>query len=106
MSEEERVRETLRRYEAAYASLSVGSVRSVFPSVSARLQETFDDLSSYSLAVKVQKIAFSANGATATVSSEASHSLRTKAGRSSTQVRSQTFTLQKQANGWVITQIR
>ena len=106
-SEEDRVRDALKRYEAAFAQLSVSDVRGVYPSAPAdQLSRTFGDLSSYRLAVQIQNVAFSANGASASVAGVVTHEFKQKSGRETRASRTQTFVLQKQGKAWVIVLIR
>jgi len=106
-SEEDRVRGALRRYEAAFASLSVSDVRGVFPSAPAdQLERTFGDLSSYRLDVQIQKVAFFDNGASATVACVVTHEFRQKSGKETRASRAQTFVLQRREKAWVIVLIR
>jgi tetratricopeptide (TPR) repeat protein len=106
VDESERVRDTLKRYEAAYESLNAAAVKAVFPS--ARLESlarTFRDVNRYDLDIQVQKISFS-GPTSATAVCRVTHDFDAKAGSQPARTMLQTFALEKQGSSWIITSIR
>ncbi len=106
VDESDRVRETLKRYEAAYDSLSAAAVKSVFPSARLdSLARTFAQVNRYDLDIQVQKISFSGpNSATAVC--RVTHDFDAKVGSQPARTLVQTFALEKQGSSWIITSIR
>jgi hypothetical protein len=104
------VRQTLQRYEAAYASLRAESVRSVYPSAPIdQLAKDFADYRSYTMTIQVADTKFfflSETRTSAIVTAHVIHEVVPKSGRGTQVERAQTFTLEKQGKAWVIVQIR
>jgi hypothetical protein len=104
------VDQALRRYEAAYASLRVDNVRSVYPSAPVdQLAKEFADNRSYTLTVQVDayQFVFSDNLTAATITVRIAHDVVPKTGPRSTKVdKPQSIQLEKQGGGWIIRQIR
>ena len=109
-AEQEVVTETLHRYEAAYASLKAENVRNVFPSVRIdQLARDFADYRSYFMNIKIGELKFYtfADGrSNAIVTARVSHDVQPKSGPRNQSERSQTFTLEKQGQGWIIVAVR
>lgn len=107
--EQELVNQTFRRYEAAYAKLSVDSIRSVYPSAPLdQLAIDFAGYRSYAMTIEPDNYLF-VSTATLTaiiVKSRMIHDVVTKAGQRKRSERPQTIELEKQRNIWIIKQIR
>jgi hypothetical protein len=100
---------TLRRYETAYASLSVDAVRSVFPSAPvSQLEAEFAGYGSYTLKIEVEESTFlrTPTITLATVRGHVYQDMQSKSGRRVQTDRFQTFKLQKQGQGWIIALIQ
>jgi hypothetical protein len=101
-AEEERIRATLRRYEAAYDSLNAAAVRAVYPSVQRDLERLFRQFESYDLTFADQKIQLSPDGMSATASCQVIHDFKPSGAARQRQTRTQTFSLRKQGDSWII----
>jgi hypothetical protein len=107
--EQELVNQTLRRYEAAYASLKADSVRSVYPSAPLdQLATDFAGYRSYTMKIQVDDYLFvsTATQTSAVVKGRIVHDVVTRSGQRTRSERPQTFQLEKQRNTWIINQIR
>jgi len=107
--EQELVNQTLRRYEAAYASLKADSVRSVYPSAPLdQLATDFAGYRSYTMKIEVDEYLFvsTATQTSAVVKSRIVHDVVTRSGQRTRSERPQTFQLEKQRNIWIIDQVR
>jgi len=107
--EQELVNQTLRRYEAAYASLKADSVRSVYPSAPLdQLATDFAGYRSYTMKIEVDDYLFVSTAAqtSAVVKARIVHDVVTRSGQRTRSERPQTFQLEKQRNIWIIDQIR
>ena len=104
------VTQTLRRYEAAYASLSANDVRGVYPSGPIdQLAKDFADYRAYTMRIEISEFLFYVFSETRTsvvVTSRVSHDVVPRSGQKTQFQRSQIFTLEKQGPAWVIVQIR
>jgi TIR domain len=107
--EEKLVTQTLRRYEAAYASLSANDVRSVYPSAPIdQLAKDFADYRAYTLKIEISEFYFIVTETLTAVraTGRVTHDVQPKSGQRTQFQRSQIFTLEKQGPTWVIVQIR
>lgn len=108
--EQEVVTETLHRYEAAYASLKPENVRNVFPSARIdQLAKDFAGYRSYFMNIKIGELKFYtfADGrSNVSVTARVSHDVQPKSGPRNQSEQSQTFTLEKQGQGWIIVAVR
>ena len=103
------VDQTLRRYEAAYASLNADGIKSVYPTAPVdQLAKDFAGYRSYTLKVQVDeyKFFFSETLTAVIVKGRMVHDFLPKSGRRNQFERSQTVQLEKQRNVWIIKQIR
>ena len=104
------VRQALRRYEAAYASLRVNNVRSVYPSAPVdQLAKEFADNRSYTLTVDVDayQFVFTESLTAATITVRITRDIVPKAGPRSTKAdQPHSIQLEKQGGSWIIRQIR
>jgi len=104
------VEQALRRYEAAYASLRVNNVRSVYPSAPVdQLEKEFADNRSYTLTVEVDsyQFVFADSLTAATITARITRDIVPKAGPRSTKAdQPHTIQLEKQGGSWMIRQIR
>ena len=101
--------QTLRRYEAAYASLKADSVRSVYPSAPLdQLATDFAGYRSYTMKIEVDDYLFVSTAAqtSAVVKARIVHDVVTRSGQRTRSERPQTFQLEKQRNIWIIDQVR
>jgi hypothetical protein len=97
-----RITAVMRRYEAAYDTLDAREVQAVYPSQSADLSKAFASYRSYDLGIDIRKIDLSPDAADATVEVRMSHDFRPVVGRRQQFRDSQTFTLRKQGDAWII----
>ncbi len=103
------VTQTLRRYEAAYASLSANDVRSVYPSAPIdQLAKDFADYRAYTLKIEMSEFYFIVTETLTAVrtTGRVTHDVLAKSGQRTQSQRSQIFTLEKQGPTWVIVHIR
>ncbi len=104
------VDQALRRYEAAFASLSAESVRSVYPSAPLdQLAKDFANSRSYTLTILPDsyQFVFTDTLTAATVAARIGHEATPKSGARASKVeRTQTIQLEKQGANWIIRQIR
>jgi hypothetical protein len=108
-AEQALVDQTLRRYEAAYASLSADGVKSVYLLAPLdQLAKDFAGYRSYTLKVQVDeyKFFFSETLTAAIVTGRILHDFQPKSGQRTQFERSQTLQLEKQGTTWIIKQIR
>jgi len=109
-AEQPRVDQALRRYEAAYASLAVNNVRSVYPTAPLdQLAKDFANSQSYTLTVHVDGYRFILSDTlnAAMVAVHISHDVVQKSGTRDTRVdKPQTIELEKLGANWIIRQIR
>jgi hypothetical protein len=103
------VTQTLRRYEAAYASLSANDVRSVYPSAPIdQLAKDFADYRAYTLKIEIGEFYFivTETQTAVRITGRVTHDVLAKSGQRTQSQRSQIFTLEKQGPTWVIVHIR
>jgi Caspase domain/TIR domain len=104
------VDQALRRYEAAFASLSTDNVRGVYPSAPLdQLAKDFANSRSYTLTIQPDsyQFVFTDTLTAATVAARIGHETTPKSGGRGTKVeRTQTIQLEKQGANWIIKQIR
>jgi hypothetical protein len=107
------VEKVLRRYEAAYASLSIDAVRSVFPAAPIeQLERDFVRYRlngiTYRLTIKVAEFRFYAANPfpLAVVPATVFHQILPKSGNPSRFDQAQTFQLEKHGDTWIIQQVR
>jgi len=109
-AEKQVVIQLLRRYELAYASLSVAAVKSMHPGAATeQLTRQFADSRSYTLSIKVDDVKFltelSADRTRGFVSAHLVYDVVTKAGQRKHDERSGTIVLEKQRGTWLITDV-
>ncbi|HET6958299.1 MAG TPA: TIR domain-containing protein, partial [Vicinamibacterales bacterium] len=104
------VDQALRRYEAAFASLSADSVRSVYPSAPLdQVAKDFANSRSYTLTIQPDsyQFVFTETLTAATVAARIGHEATPKSGARVSKVeKTQTIQLEKQGANWIIKQIR
>ena len=102
--------QVLRRYEAAFASLTADNVRSVYPSAPLdQLAKDFANSRSYTLTVQVDsyQFVFTDTLTAATIAARIGHDVVPKSGaRSTKSEKPQTIQLEKQGANWIIKYIR
>jgi hypothetical protein len=107
--EEAAVKNVLRQYEAAYASLRADAVRSVYPTAPVgQLASEFASYRTYTLTIKALEFKFyyTATQALAAVPAEVFHDVVPQSGPGKQFHLSQTIQLEKRGSTWVILQIR
>jgi hypothetical protein len=106
--ERELVIPVLRRYEAAYASLSPAALRSVYPSVSGEQLRELTDSRSYTVTLKVEDLKFGSGGGRTwvTVPVQVTRDVVPKSGARTHAEQAQVVTLEKLGTNWVIVSVR
>lgn len=102
--EQERVKTTLQRYEAAYDNLNAAAVRAVFPSVPRGddLPRLFQQYEFYRLELIIEKIEVSSDFTSAIAVSRLSHYFKPRGAREEQQAGRVKFTFQKKGDVWII----
>jgi hypothetical protein len=107
--EQRLVEDTLRRYEAAYASLNADAVTSVHPTAPIeQLRQEFAGYRSYTLTIKVVRYDFFTappNWFAARLQAEVTHEIVSRSGESERFLRTQIIRLDMQGTNWVIRDI-
>jgi hypothetical protein len=107
-AEQELATQMLRRYEVAYSNLSLGGIRSVYPSAPIdQLEKDFAGYRTYTLKFTPDVFKFhqTPTGPIASVPGRASHDILLTSGERRRFERPETFSLEKRGNTWVIVQI-
>jgi hypothetical protein len=96
------IRETLRRYEAAYESLDVGALLRVFPRFAqeANLRKSFAGLSKYEMDLRVTRI--DVNGDDATAAATISRRMSPRVGAPQNNDDTTEFRLRRSGEEWLI----
>ena len=105
-NDQDRIRETIRRYEKAQSTLDADLYASVFPSVDReKIRANFQSLSSQTLEFDVQKIEIAPGGLSAVVRGYEKRSAMPRAGSEQRFSGDRVIHLEKKADGWVITRL-
>jgi ketosteroid isomerase-like protein len=102
-SDQEAVRDTLRRYEAAYRALDVSGLLRVYPSLArdqAELQRTFETVKQYEVEIRSPQIAVQAD--TATVRATLARRITPKVGSPVVNEVASEFRLRREGSTWLI----
>ena len=106
VSEQDRVREAIHRYQQAQTNLDADLYAGVFPSVDrARIRAAFSDLRSQSVDISIQKVELAPGGNTATVRAYEIRTAVPRVGNEQHIEGARVFTLEKTSDGWVITKL-
>src|SRR5262249_27228893 len=105
-TENDRLRDTIRRYEKAQSTLDAELYARIFPSVDrARIDRAFQSLSSQSVEFEVRKIQTDPSGTKARVDGYEKRSAVPRAGTEQRVSADRVLELEKRADGWVIVRI-
>jgi len=103
VTEEDRIRETIRRYEKAQSTLDADLYSRVYPSIDkARVRAAFEQLRSQTLEFEIQKIELTPGATTAVVRGVEKRAALPQVGSEQHVVSNRVITLEKRADGWVI----
>jgi len=106
VTEQDRIREAIRRYQQAQSNLDADLYAGVFPSVDrARIRAAFSDLRSQSVDISIQKVDLAPGGNTATVRAYEIRTAVPRVGNEQHIEGARVFTLEKTPEGWVITRL-
>jgi serine/threonine protein kinase len=106
-TEEDRIRETIRRYEKAQSTLDAELYARVYPSIDkARVREAFSQLRSQTLEVEIQRIELSPGGTTAVVRGLEKRIAVPQAGIEQRAANARQITLEKHGDTWVIVKLQ
>jgi serine/threonine-protein kinase len=107
VTEEDRIRETIHRYERAQSTLDADLYARVYPSIDkARVREAFNQLRSQTLELEIQKIELSPGGATAVVRGLEKRTASPQAGIEQRATNPRLITLEKRGDTWVIVKLQ
>ena len=100
-NDQQMIRDVLRAYESAYASLSAEAVQRIYPSINVgALKKSFSDLRAQSVKIESEQIQIA--GDEATVNCQIAQSITPRNAGSIANVRPTTFRLRKQGGRWLI----
>ena len=107
VTEEDRIRETIRRYEKAQSTLDADLYARVYPSIDkARVRDAFNQLRSQTLELEIQKIELSPGGTTAIVRGLEKRTAVPQAGIEQRAANPRVITLEKNGDTWVIIRLQ
>jgi serine/threonine-protein kinase len=102
-TENDRIRDTIRRYEKAQSTLDAGLYARIFPSVDReRIERAFQSLSSQSVELEIRKIQIDPSGTRARVEGYEKRTAVPRAGTEQRVTADRVLELEKRADGWVI----
>jgi hypothetical protein len=102
-TDEEKIRDAIRRYERAQSALDSDLYSRVYPSVDkARVRAAFEQLRSQKLVFEIQKIELAPGAATATVRGVEKREAVPQVGSEQRSVSPRVITLEKRGDAWVI----
>ena len=105
-TDEEKIREAIRRYEKAQSTLDADLYARVYPTVDkARVRAAFEQLRSQKLVFEVQKIELAPGATTATVRGLEKREAVPQVGSEQHAVSPRVITLEKRGDTWVITSL-
>jgi serine/threonine protein kinase len=105
-SENDRIREVIRRYEKAQSTLDAQLYARIFPSVDReRIERAFQSLASQSVEFEVRKIQIDPSGTRARVDGYEKRSAVPRAGTEQRVSADRVLELEKRADGWVIVRL-
>jgi serine/threonine protein kinase len=105
-TENDRIRETIRRYEKAQSTLDAQLYTRIFPSVDReRIERAFQSLASQSVEFEVRKIQIDPSGTRARVDGYEKRSAVPRAGTEQRVSADRVLELEKRADGWVIVRL-
>jgi serine/threonine-protein kinase len=106
VTEQDRIREVIHRYQQAQTNLDADLYAGVFPSVDrARIRAAFSDLRSQSVEISIQKIDVAPGGSTATVRAYEIRTAVPRVGGEQHVEGARVFTLERTPDGWVISKL-
>jgi serine/threonine protein kinase len=106
VTEEERIRETIARYEKAQSTLDADLYSRVYPAIDkARVKAAFEQLRSQTLEFEIQKIELSPGGKTAVVRGLEKRAFLPQAGSEQHAVGNRVINLEKRGDTWVIVKL-
>jgi serine/threonine-protein kinase len=104
--EEDRIRETIRRYEKAQSALDADLYSRVYPSIDkARVRAAFGQLRSQTLEFEIQKIELTPGATTAVVRGLEKRAALPQVGTEQHAVGNRVITLEKRGDAWFITRL-
>jgi eukaryotic-like serine/threonine-protein kinase len=105
-TDEEKIRDAVRRYEKAQSTLDADLYARVYPSVDkARVRAAFEQLRSQKLVFEIQKVELAPGAATAVVRGLEKREAVPQVGSEQHTVIPRVITLEKRADAWVITSL-
>jgi serine/threonine-protein kinase len=105
-TENDRIRDTIRRYEKAQSTLDAQLYARIFPSVDReRIERAFQSLASQSVEFEVRKIQIDPSGTRARVDGYEKRSAVPRAGTEQRVSADRVLELEKRADGWVIVKL-
>jgi hypothetical protein len=106
VSEEEKIREVIRRYEKAHSTLDADLYARVYPSVNiAKVRAAFESLRSQTLTFQIQEVQIEPGGSRAQVRGHETRVVVPRIGSEQRDARPTVVHLQKSGDGWVITRL-
>ena len=103
VTDEDRIRETIGRYEKAQSTLDADLYSRVYPAIDkARVRAAFEQLRSQTLELEIQKIEVSPGGRTAVVRGLEKRAFLPQVGTEQHAVNNRVITLEKRGDAWVI----
>jgi hypothetical protein len=106
LTDEERIRDAMRRYERAQSTLDADLYSRVYPSVDkARVRAAFEQLRSQKLVFEVQRVEVSPGATTATVRGLEKREAVPQVGSEQHTAIPRVITLEKRGDAWVITKL-
>jgi len=106
VTEEDRIRETIRRYEKAQSALDADLYSRVYPSIDkARVRAAFEQLRSQTLEFEIQKIELTPGATTAVVRGLEKRAALPQVGSEQHAVSNRVITLEKRGDAWVIVRL-
>ncbi len=106
VTEEDRIRETIRRYEKAQSALDADLYSRVYPSIDkARVRAAFEQLRSQTLEFEIQKIELTPGATTAVVRGLEKRAALPQVGSEQHAISNRVITLEKRGDAWVIVKL-
>jgi serine/threonine-protein kinase len=106
VTEEDRIRETIRRYEKAQSALDADLYSRVYPSIDkVRVRAAFEQLRSQTLEFEIQKIELTPGATTAVVRGLEKRAALPRVGSEQHAVSNRVITLEKRGDAWVIVRL-
>ena len=106
VTEEDRIRATIGRYEKAQSTLDADLYSRVYPAIdTARVRAAFGQLRSQTLEFEIQKIELAPGGKTAVVRGVEKRAAQPQVGSEQHAVNNRVITLEKRGDSWVIVRL-